>query len=158
MKVVSPREGSISNIRTFLKANIDTQNDAMFEAGDTFSKPSFFGIYVRFRRSAVYIYLYIYIPGSLWWHLSWLEHTRNLESHYKRTHGFSVFFQKSIYVLRYLYCNCNLGNMYIYIVIIIYIYRLPQYAGRCWVRSVGESSRSATCHEYKTILEPKGYW
>ena len=60
-------------------------------------------------RRYIYIYSYIYIPGSLWWHLSWLEHTRNLESHYKRTHGFSVFFQKSIYVLRYLYCNCNLG-------------------------------------------------
>ena len=59
--MVSPREGSISNIRTFLKANIDTQNDAMFEAGDTFSKPSFFGIYVRFRRSAVYIYIFIHL-------------------------------------------------------------------------------------------------
>ena len=34
---------------TSLKSNIDTQNDAMFEAGDTSKKPSFWGIYVRFR-------------------------------------------------------------------------------------------------------------
>ena len=31
------------------KTNMDTQNDAIFAAGDTFPKPSFFGIYVRFR-------------------------------------------------------------------------------------------------------------
>ena len=48
---------------TPLKSNIDTQNDAMFEFGDTFSKPPFFGIYVRFRGGVFFHSSWIYDDG-----------------------------------------------------------------------------------------------
>ena len=39
----------MEKITTPPKTNMDTQNDAIFEAGDTFKKNIILGIYVRFR-------------------------------------------------------------------------------------------------------------
>ena len=41
--------GSRTPIHTLPQTNMDTQNDAIFEAGDTFKKTIIHGIYVRFR-------------------------------------------------------------------------------------------------------------
>jgi len=71
MKVVSPREGSISNIRTFLKANIDTQNDAMFEAGDTFSKPFLASMLDFGVRRYIYIFTFTYLEAFDDTYLGW---------------------------------------------------------------------------------------